>query len=367
MPDLELVVAVAERPPEHHGIVVAFVDVVLQKHGPLVEFHLHLNTEFFQAVLRERGDVAADFVSVVGDEGEGKSLAVFLKDSVGSGLPACFGEELAGLFEIMGEGSDRGIEKPHLGREDAGALEAVPVKDVAHHRGHINGMSQGAADEGVLKKRTLQVPADVSVTARRAREDIEPWIAHKRRDRPRLGSPEIDLMRLEGQSKCELVGHEAVDDAVEPRARRIGGIRISLHAEEFIRAPLGEFEGPGADRSAVEMFHPPVLRFALEQVRGEEGNHPALERGRVGFAIDNSKSPLVGSFHSQDQIKVRLARRGGRVVHNRRISERRIARGERGTIVPAHIVAEREHHLGLGEKIHRVADRHAPAAIGGEP
>ena len=78
MPDLELVVAVSQRPTEHHGVKVALVDVVFQKHSPLVEFHLHLDSKLFETVLRECRDVAADFVPVVCDERKRKTLAVFL-------------------------------------------------------------------------------------------------------------------------------------------------------------------------------------------------------------------------------------------------------------------------------------------------
>ena len=103
VPDLVLVVVGAERPTEHHRVEVSLVDKVLQKDSPFVELDVHFDAELLEIVLNERGDVAPDFVAVIGDEREGKSLAVLLENSVFPRFPAGFGEKLARFFGIIHE------------------------------------------------------------------------------------------------------------------------------------------------------------------------------------------------------------------------------------------------------------------------
>src|SRR6476661_4745134 len=128
MPDLVLVIVGAERPAEHHRVEGSLIDEVLQKDGPFIELDLHFYAQLPEVVLHKRGDVPADFVSVIGDQSESKSLAILFQDAVLARLPAGFGEQLPRLLRVVTERFYVGIEKPHFRGENPGALDAVAVE-----------------------------------------------------------------------------------------------------------------------------------------------------------------------------------------------------------------------------------------------
>ena len=267
----------------------------------------------------------------------------------------------------MGEGFDLGIEKPHLRGEKSGALESMAIEDEAHHGWHIDGMREGSSHERVLEERAFEVPSDVGVAARRGREDIEARVVHEGIHGPRLSTPKVHLSGFKGETQRELVGHEPVNDPIHPRAGGIEVIWIPLHADEFVGLPLCKAERARSNRRAIEVLRPPARGLSLEKMRGEERNHPALQRRRVGLSVGHAKREIVRCLDIENQIKVGFARGCRGVVHDSPVGEGGIARGEGRAIMPADIFAKMENHLRLGEEGQCLSDLHCAASVGSEP
>lgn len=111
MPDLELIVVVSEDPSENDGIEIPLVDMVLEEDRPLVEFDFDFDADLLESILREGGDVAADFIAVVRDEGERKSLSVFDADPIGTRHPSRLIQQRAGLVGIVSRGASPKVAK----------------------------------------------------------------------------------------------------------------------------------------------------------------------------------------------------------------------------------------------------------------
>ena len=277
VPDLELVVVEAECPSEDDGIEVGFIDEVSEEDGPFVGFDPGFDANFSQVVLDERGDVAADFVSAVCDECEGEAVAIFGEDAVGAGEPSFFGEELAGFLRVVFDGLDGGVEKPHLGCEDACALGATAVKDEFQHLRDVDCVGEGAADFEVIEWFSPQVPADVGVGVSWHGEELEAGVVLEGANGPGVNCPEIGLTGFEGESEGELVAEVVEYDGIEPGGWGEVVVWVAGDADELVCFPLSEAEGTGSDGFAVVVCDPPRLVFAVEDMGWEDGDHPACE------------------------------------------------------------------------------------------
>ena len=163
VPDGILVEVVSEPPAQDDGIKLSLVHKALEQHRPLVDFDLHLDPDLLEIVLNKRGDVAADFITVICQQGEGETLAILHADSIGSRLPTYLIQQGRCSFGIVGQWLNFRVIEPHLRSEDAVRLHSVSVDDVLDHLWDVYGLRECLAHAEILEHRPTKIPADVVV------------------------------------------------------------------------------------------------------------------------------------------------------------------------------------------------------------
>ena len=211
-------------------------------------------------------------------------------------------------------------------------------------------MRQRPPHAHILEKRAAQIPTDVGIRGTRRGENRETFVVEERAHRPGVHSPEIHLPCFESEAQGEGVGQDAEDDGVEPWSRRTPVIFAADQPQIFIRAPLTKAERTGSHRPAVEVFRPPLRGFSPQDMRGDNGHPPTVERGRVGFAVAHAHFVRSGRFDFPDESKIGFARGGDRVVHDRLIRETDIIRSEWRAVLPEHSFSQLKNNPGFGEK-----------------